>query len=81
MEKRFKEFDKDGSGELTKADVMVMLLSTEKKQTDLIFKMNLKFLINCIKEADKNDDSKISLQGTCCKLKMPRIMYKFLFQF
>ncbi len=64
MEKRFKELDKDGSGELTRADIIVMLMAADSEdKADPLFKMNIKFLTAIIQQADKNDDAKISLAG------------------
>uniref|UniRef100_A0AC35UEH8 EF hand n=1 Tax=Rhabditophanes sp. KR3021 TaxID=114890 RepID=A0AC35UEH8_9BILA len=57
----FFEHDKDQSGFISKDDVIVMLLNADKaKEHDPIFKTSLKFLINIIKEADKDGDCKIS---------------------
>lgn len=60
----FKEYDKDNSGELTRQDLVLMLLEADRKEKkDPIFKMNVKFLLTVLKTADLNDDTKISYEG------------------
>uniref|UniRef100_A0A914D3E7 EF-hand domain-containing protein n=1 Tax=Acrobeloides nanus TaxID=290746 RepID=A0A914D3E7_9BILA len=57
----FNQHDKDMSGYIGKEDILCMLFAADKdEQKDPIFKTNLKFLINIIKEADKDGDMKIS---------------------
>uniref|UniRef100_A0A0N5BRA1 EF-hand domain-containing protein n=1 Tax=Strongyloides papillosus TaxID=174720 RepID=A0A0N5BRA1_STREA len=59
----FRQHDKDMSGFIGKEDILVMLLNADKvKENDPIFKTNLRFLINIIKEADKDGDQKISFE-------------------
>uniref|UniRef100_A0A0N4ZUI1 EF-hand domain-containing protein n=1 Tax=Parastrongyloides trichosuri TaxID=131310 RepID=A0A0N4ZUI1_PARTI len=61
LREMFRQHDKDMSGFIGKEDILVMLLNADKsKENDPIFKTNLKFLINIIKEADKDGDHKIS---------------------
>lgn len=60
----FKQYDKDNSGELTRQDLVIMLLEANRKQKkDPIFKMNVDFLINCLKNADLDDNAKITYDG------------------
>lgn len=57
----FNQHDKDMSGSIGKEDILCMLFAADKsEQKDPIFKTNLKFLINIIKNADKDGDQKIS---------------------
>lgn len=61
LREMFSLHDKDLSGFISKDDVICMLLGAEKDdKKDPVFKTNLKFLIQVIKEADKDGDSKIT---------------------
>ncbi|PIO66140.1 EF hand [Teladorsagia circumcincta] len=63
----FRRHDKDMSGFISKDDVLCMLLGADKdEQKDPLFKTHLKFLINVIKQADKDGDMKISFEGEFC---------------
>ncbi|VDM80002.1 unnamed protein product [Strongylus vulgaris] len=61
LREMFRNHDKDMSGFISKDDVLCMLLGADKDdRKDPVFKTHLKFLINIIKEADKDGDMKIS---------------------
>ncbi|CAD6184249.1 unnamed protein product [Caenorhabditis auriculariae] len=61
LREMFSQHDKDMSGFISKDDVICMLLGAEKDdKKDPVFRTNLKFLINVIKEADKDGDAKIT---------------------
>ncbi|CAI5438095.1 unnamed protein product [Caenorhabditis angaria] len=63
LREMFSMHDKDLSGFISKDDIIVMLLGAEKDdKKDPLFKTNLKFLIQVIKEADKDGDSKITFE-------------------
>ncbi|VDL84887.1 unnamed protein product [Nippostrongylus brasiliensis] len=64
LREMFRSHDKDMSGFISKDDVLCMLLGADKtEQKDPVFKTHLKFLINVIKQADKDGDMKISFEG------------------
>ncbi|KAE9418669.1 hypothetical protein Angca_001331, partial [Angiostrongylus cantonensis] len=57
----FRTHDKDMSGYISKDDILCMLLGADNDdKKDPVFKTHLKFLINVIKQADKDGDMKIS---------------------
>uniref|UniRef100_A0A914UX74 EF-hand domain-containing protein n=1 Tax=Plectus sambesii TaxID=2011161 RepID=A0A914UX74_9BILA len=61
LREMFSAHDKDMSGFIGREDVLCMLLAADKDdQKDPAFRTNLRFLIQCIKEADKDGDAKIS---------------------
>uniref|UniRef100_A0A183F467 EF-hand domain-containing protein n=1 Tax=Heligmosomoides polygyrus TaxID=6339 RepID=A0A183F467_HELPZ len=63
LREMFRSHDKDMSGFISKDDVLCMLLGADKdEQKDPVFKTHLKFLINVIKQADKDGDMKISFE-------------------
>uniref|UniRef100_A0AC34RH14 EF-hand domain-containing protein n=1 Tax=Panagrolaimus sp. JU765 TaxID=591449 RepID=A0AC34RH14_9BILA len=63
LREMFNQHDKDMSGSIGKEDILCMLFAADKnEQKDPIFKTNLKFLINIIKNADKDGDQKISFE-------------------
>ncbi|KAK6730180.1 hypothetical protein RB195_006940 [Necator americanus] len=63
LREMFRTHDKDMSGFISKDDVLCMLLGADKDdQKDPVFKTHLKFLINIIKQADKDGDMKISFE-------------------
>ncbi|VDM37306.1 unnamed protein product [Toxocara canis] len=59
----FRQHDKDMSGYIGKEDVICMLMAADKdEKNDPAFRTNLRFLINVIKSADKDGDSKITFE-------------------
>uniref|UniRef100_A0A9J2PYN6 EF-hand domain-containing protein n=1 Tax=Ascaris lumbricoides TaxID=6252 RepID=A0A9J2PYN6_ASCLU len=59
----FRQHDKDMSGYIGKEDIVCMLLAADSDdKKDPAFRTNLRFLIETIKNADKDGDSKISFE-------------------